>query len=98
MKDLANMVVLGAGDNVGIALRGISAGETAVSGDGRRIACIEEIPPGHKLALEPIAEGQKLIRFGVPVGIARSAIRPGALAHVHNVRSQYLNNDEDHYE
>ena len=98
MKDLANMIILAASDNVGIALRGIAAGEIAVSGDGRRIACTEEIPQGHKLALEEIAEGQKLIRFGVPVGIARSAITPGALAHVHNVRSQYLDNDEDHYE
>jgi altronate hydrolase len=98
MKDLTNMIVLGASDNVGIALRGIGAGETAVSDDGRRIACIEDIPLGHKLALEPIAEGQKLIRFGVSVGIAKSAIRSGALAHVHNVRSQYLDNDEDHYE
>jgi hypothetical protein len=98
MKELANMIVLGQGDNVGIALRGIGAGETAVSEDGMRIACIEEIPQGHKLALEQIAEGQKLIRFGVPVGIAKSTIRPGALAHVHNVKSQYLDNDEDHYE
>lgn len=98
MKDLANMIVLAASDNVGIALRGIGAGETALSGDGRRIACTEEIPQGHKLAVERIAEGQKLIRFGVAVGIARSVIMPGALAHVHNVRSQYLDNDEDHYE
>jgi hypothetical protein len=98
MKDLANMIVLAANDNVGIALRGVGAGETAVSDDGRRISCIEDIPQGHKLALEPIAAGQKLIRFGVAVGIAKSAIQPGALAHVHNVRSQYLDNDEDHYE
>ena len=98
MKDLANLIVLAPGDNVGIALRGISAGETAITGDGRRIACIQEIPQGHKLALEPVAEGQKLIRFGVAVGIAKSAIQPGALAHVHNVCSQYLDNDEDHYE
>ena len=98
MKDLANMIVLSAGDNVGIALRGIGAGETAVSSDGRRVACTEEIPQGHKVVLTPIAEGEKLIRFGVPVGIAKSEIRSGALAHVHNVRSQYLDNDEDHYE
>jgi altronate hydrolase len=98
MRDLVNMIVLNGNDNVGIALRGISAGEAAVSSDGRRIDCFEEIPQGHKLALMPIAEGAKLIRFGVPVGIAKVDIRPGALAHVHNVRSQYLDNDEDHYE
>jgi altronate hydrolase len=98
MKDLVNMIILGKGDNVGIALRGIQAGEVAVSSDGHRIDCIEEIPQGHKLALAVIPQGAKLIRFGMPIGIAKAAIRPGALAHVHNVRSQYLDNDEDHYE
>jgi SAF domain len=98
MKDLVNMIVLGGSDNVAVALRGIGAGEAAVSSDGRRIQCVEEIPQGHKLALAPIAAGEALIRFGVAVGIAKSEISPGALAHIHNVRSQYLDNDEDHYE
>jgi SAF domain len=98
MKDLVNMIILAQEDNVGIALRGIQAGEAAVSSEGRRIDCVEDIPQGHKLALTPIAQGARLIRFGVPVGIAKADIDPGALAHVHNVRSQYLDNDEDHYE
>ena len=42
--------------------------------------------------------GANIVRFGVPVAVARPADRTGALVHVHNVRSQYLNNDEDHYE
>ena len=98
MKSLANMVILSADDNVGVALKSISAGEAAVDGEGHQVMSGESIPQGHKISLVTIAEGDRIVRFGVPVGIARSAIRPGSLVHVHNVRSQYLDNDEDHYE
>jgi altronate hydrolase len=98
MKELVNMIVLARDDNVGIALRGIAAGEQAVDEKGRRVDSVEEVPLGHKIALERIGEGERIIRFGVPVGIARSTIESGRLVHVHNVRSQYLDNDEDHYE
>jgi hypothetical protein len=94
----ANMIILAPGDNVGIALRGIAAGEAATDGSGRELNCIEEVPQGHKIALTVIAEGERIVRLGVDVGIARTAIPRGRLVHVHNVRSRYLDNDEDHYE
>ena len=50
------------------------------------------------VALRRIARGAKIVRFGVPVGIATADIEPGALVHVHNVASQYPDNVEDHYE
>jgi hypothetical protein len=34
----------------------------------------------------------------VPVGIATLPIDAGRHVHVHNVRSQYIDNDENHYE
>jgi altronate hydrolase len=98
MTELVNMIVLANDDNVGIALQRIAAGETAMASESRKITSREEVPLGHKIALAEIREGEKIIRFGVPVGIARSAIEPGRLVHVHNVRSQYLDNGEDHYE
>lgn len=98
MKTQANIVVLAEGDNIGIAVREIGSGETALSADGHNVAAAEAIPLGHKIALRPIANGEKIVRFGVPVGVATSDIGAGRLAHVHNVASQYLNNVEDHYE
>jgi altronate hydrolase len=98
MIELVNMIVLAKEDNVGIALQRIAAGEIALASEGRKITSHEEVPLGHKIALVAIKEGEKIIRFGVPVGIARLAIEPGRLVHVHNVRSQYLDNSEDHYE
>ncbi len=93
-----NLVVLATGDNVGIALRDIDAREAARTAEGYEVMAVESIPLGHKLALRAIAAGETIVRFGVPVGIATAAIGPGHLVHIHNVRSQYLDNAEDHYE
>ena len=98
MKTQANIVVLAEGDNVGVAVQPIGGGESATSATGQQIAALEEIPLGHKIALRPIASGEKIMRLGVPVGIATADIPAGRLVHVHNVRSQYLDNIEDHYE
>lgn len=98
MKELVNMIVLAGEDNVGVALRGIAAGEAAIDGSGHKVSSVEDVPLGHKIALKQIRQGDTIVRFGVPVGIARALIEPGRLVHVHNVRSQYLDNNEDHYE
>ncbi|CAM5761715.1 hypothetical protein LMIY3S_00231 [Labrys miyagiensis] len=94
----ANMVILAPKDNVGIALRDIAAGSRARTIAGADLEAGEAIPQGHKIALGDIAEGALILRFGVPVGVAKSPISKGRLVHVHNVASRYLNNDEDHYE
>jgi hypothetical protein len=98
MSRVVNMIVLGENDNVGVALRDIEAGDMACDANSREVIAREAIPQAHKLALAAIKEGEPVIRMGVPVGIARAAIAKGALAHIHNVRSQYLDNAEDHYE
>jgi len=98
MTPLVNMIILDDGDNVGVALRDIAANEQARSAGDFQLPAIERIVQGHKIALRDIAEGEKIVRFGVSVGLATAAIPHGRLVHVHNVKSQYLNNDEDHYE
>ena len=98
MTTAVNIVVLAAADNVGIALRDIETNEAARSAGGSSIAAREAIPLGHKIALADIESGQAIVRFGVPVGIATKPIAPGQLVHIHNVKSRYLDNVEDHYE
>ncbi|WP_119269045.1 UxaA family hydrolase [Taklimakanibacter deserti] len=98
MTGLTNMIILDEGDNVGVALRDIAANEQARSASGPQVPAVERIAQGHKIALRHIADGEAIIRLGVAVGIATAPIERGHLVHVHNVRSQYLNNDEDHYE
>jgi hypothetical protein len=98
MEERANMVVLSPADNVGVATRDIAAKAMARALGGTALQAREDIPLGHKIALVDIAPDTTVMRFGVPVAVATTLIPRGALVHVHNVRSRYLDNDEDHYE
>ncbi len=47
----------------------------------------EEIPFGNKIALTDIPEGERVIKYGAPIGMATRDIKKGTLVHVHNVKS-----------
>lgn len=42
---------------------------------------------GHKYALRDIAEGENVVKYGMPIGHATCAIKKGEHVHVHNVRT-----------
>jgi altronate hydrolase len=54
-----------------------------------------EIPAGHKVALRPIAEGERIVKYGFPIGIATKPVAKGEWVHVHNVRTA-LNESSDY--
>lgn len=76
-------------DNVCVATRTIEPGET-VAIDGRPVTVADRILTGHKLAAAPIAAGEKVIKYGAPIGSATRSIAPGQYVHTHNVKSDYL--------
>ena len=43
------------------------------------------IPRGHKMAVQPIAQGEPIRKFGQIIGFAKSPIAPGDWVHEHNV-------------
>jgi len=47
----------------------------------------DTIPRGHKVALRAIRAGERVIKYGSPIGLASSDIAPGAHVHIHNVAS-----------
>jgi hypothetical protein len=76
-------------DNAGVVTTTIDAGEPlTIAGASVTISC--RIPTGHKIALVPIAPGQKVLKYGAPIGSATCAIQPGEYVHTHNVKSDYL--------
>lgn len=77
-------------DNVATALDDLTLGQVQVLGGatGSVIDAQEEVLLGHKIALRYIAEGEAIVKFGVPIGIATTAIGPGAWVHLHNCRSR----------
>lgn len=52
--------------------------------DGR--PCAAGVPFGHKVALAPIGAGGAVIKYGVAIGQASTAIAAGEHVHVHNCR------------
>ena len=83
-------------DNVAVALTALQMGET-LELDGRTVSVADDVAPGHKLALRPIAEAEKVRRNAVPIGSATRAIRPGEHVHLHNLRSDYIPTLNRHY-
>jgi hypothetical protein len=81
-------IVLSSQDNVATVLAGAATGR-ALSYEGGVVTCVEDVPPGHKIALVSIRKGTEIIKFGVPIGSATRDIGPGEHVHVHNVKSNY---------
>jgi altronate dehydratase small subunit len=78
-------------DNVGTALRDLAPGEVVRAerhGTATAIEVRHPIPFGHKLALEPIARGEPVLKYGEVIGLASQDIAPGEHVHTHNVESQ----------
>jgi altronate dehydratase len=47
------------------------------------------VPLGHKIARTDIRSGDKILKYGAPIGVATADIPAGAHVHVHNIRSDY---------
>jgi altronate dehydratase small subunit len=84
-------------DNVATVLRDVDADETlevAVGDETRTVEATEHVVFGHKLAVERIAAGETVRKYGVSIGNATENIEPGSWVHVHNVESNYGRGDK----
>ena len=72
------------GDHVGVLKKTIKAGTELVGGDGT-VTTPVTIPAGHKIALQPVADGEPVRKYGQIIGFAEGNIRPGEHVHSHNL-------------
>lgn len=79
-------------DNVAVALADLEKGELA---EGVTLA--EDVKKGHKFALRPIANGENIIKYGVPIAHATKDIAVGEWVHTHNVKTNLSENLEYEY-
>jgi hypothetical protein len=80
---------LHAGDNVAVALGDVSPGPIDILGatNGSTVVAEQAITQGHKIALQRIAKGEAVVKYGVAIGFATEPIPAGAWVHTHNCRS-----------
>src|SRR5690242_15898178 len=81
-------------DNVAIARVPLPTGQV-VREAGREIQAVSPIPAGHKIALREIAAGERVIRYGCPIGRATRTILPGEHVHTHNLAFEDLSLNQD---
>lgn len=76
-------------DNIFVAASAINAGEMLLI-NGLSTPALTTIPLGYKVAARDIAAGEKIIKYGAPIGSATRDIAAGEIVHTHNMQSDYL--------
>jgi altronate hydrolase len=66
-------------DNIIVAVDPVPAGSAA-----QGVTAAARIMRGHKMAVQPIGQGQPVLKFGQIIGFASQAIAPGSHVHTHN--------------
>ena len=84
-----NALLLHPDDNVLVAIRPIAAGDPIVI-DGVAHAAPVAIGVGHKIARRALAPGDKIVKYGAPIGSMTAAAGAGDHVHLHNMKSDYI--------
>lgn len=71
-------------DNVAVVVTPMKSGTVARLQD-KSVRATQDIPPGHKVALSNIREGDAILKYGQTIGFASACIEAGDWVHVHNV-------------
>lgn len=79
-------------DNVAIATRALSAGEHLAVG-GHEVTLAQDVPMGHKVALQTIPSGSPIYRYGQIIGFASQEIPPGGWCHTPNISAGEFQRD-----
>ena len=83
------LILLHADDNVLVVIAPITAGDR-LSIDGREIISAQSIGVGHKLARRALKPGDKVLKYGAPIGSMIKPVEPGEWVHMHNLKSDYI--------
>lgn len=87
--DDPRLLRLHASDNVLTVIRALTP-DDAVQIGGSTVRIATPLPIGHKVAARAIAAGEKVLKYGAPIGSATQGIAPGEHVHTHNLRSDYI--------
>ena len=82
-------VLLHQEDNILVSCRDLVPGE-ALQIDRQAVVLTQLVPLGHKIARRPLAPGEKIFKYGAPIGTALADIAIGEHVHLHNMKSDYI--------
>ncbi|GAA0239330.1 UxaA family hydrolase [Haladaptatus pallidirubidus] len=73
-------------DSVATALEDLDAGRV-LEFDSREVVLTDQIPFGHKFALDSVECGKEIYKYGAVIGRATTNVPSGAWVHTHNCES-----------
>ena len=82
----AAALVMDERDTLATALDDLEAGRRFEIG-GETIVLGDDVPFGHKFALEPLARGEEVYKYGTVIGRATEDVAAGDWVHTHNCES-----------
>lgn len=88
MQNDPRLLLLSQEDNILVLRNAVEAGET-IYVEYQQIRLPIRISLGHKIARQSIKKGDKVIKYGVPIGSASCYISRGEFVHLHNLQSNY---------
>lgn len=80
------LIMVSTKDSVAIALADLTAGSTYTV-NAIEVTLLDNIPFGHKVAVQDLAECENIIKYGQPIGHAKCAIKKGEHVHTHNLKT-----------
>lgn len=94
---MVRLIQIDGTDNVAVAPFDIEKGVLCATRKSK-VTAATRIRKGHKVALERIAAGESIIKYGWPIGTATELIEEGSAVHIHNVRTNLSGTLEYNYE
>ena len=79
-------------DQVGVAVTDVTKGEmvegwTMEDDSSSTVMARQNIPLGHKIALSSLNKGEKVIKYGMSIGVASENFEVGDHVHTHNLKT-----------
>lgn len=84
-------IVINEADNVATAVKKLTPGtqvKVKVGNREEKVPIRDDVPFLHKFALQDIARGEAVIKYGQPIGEATLSIQKGEHVDTHNMRSR----------
>ena len=83
------LILLHPDDNVFVLREDIETGQI-LNIDGQSVTAIAALIVGHKIARTDLKAGQKIYKYGAPIGSMTSNVLTGEHVHLHNMKSDYI--------
>ena len=84
--ELATYLKINPADSVVVCLQPKKKGEMIMV-DNKTIILNQDTPAGHKVLIKDVQEGENIIKYGYPIGHAKSALKAGDLVNENNLKT-----------